>query len=242
MRLHGPRDLRVETIAHPGAPAPGEVLLRITATGVCGSDLHPYETGSIGSTILSDPLVLGHEFAGVVEQVGGGVAASLVGARVAVDPLIWCGRCDMCERGDQNMCRNQSFAGLAPTDGSLQQYLRVPARNCFPVSDEISDAEAALLEPLGIALHATDLARIRVGSSVAIFGAGPIGYCISQTAKLAGAHPLYVAIRSPIGCAIWSVLARKRCPKTSKWMSPSKRRGRANRCSRRWTHCDRAAP
>ncbi len=193
VRLHGPSDLRVETVAHPGAPAPGEVLLRVTATGVCGSDLHPYETGSIGSTILNAPLVLGHEFAGVVEAVGDGVAASLVGARVAVDPLIWCGRCDMCERGDQNMCRNQSFAGLAPTNGSLQQFLRVPARNCFAVSDKISDAEAALLEPLGIALHATDLARIRVGSSVAIFGAGPIGYCLAQTARLAGASPLYVA-------------------------------------------------
>lgn len=193
VRLHGPSDLRVETVAHPGAPAEGEVLLRITATGVCGSDLHPYETGSIGSTVLNAPLVLGHEFAGVVEAVGDGVAASLVGTRVAVDPLIWCGHCDMCERGDQNMCRNQSFAGLAPTDGSLQQYLRVPARNCFPVSDAISDAEAALLEPLGIALHATDLARIRVGSSVAIFGAGPIGYCLAQTAKLAGASPLYVS-------------------------------------------------
>ena len=192
VRLHGPRDLRVESVAHPGAPARGEVLLRVTATGVCGSDLHPYETGSIGSTILNAPLVLGHEFAGVIEAVGDDVAA-LVGTRVAVDPLIWCGRCDMCERGDQNMCRNQSFAGLAPRDGSLQQYLRVPARNCFPISGRVSDAEAALLEPLGIALHATDLARIRVGSSVAIFGAGPIGYCLAQTAKLAGANPLYVA-------------------------------------------------
>lgn len=192
VRLHGPADLRVETVAHPGAPARDEVLLRVSATGVCGSDLHPYETGSIGSTVLEAPLVLGHEFAGVVEQVGADVSLP-IGARVAVDPLIWCGHCDSCLRGDQNMCRHQSFAGLAPTDGSLRQWMRVPARNCHPISDRISDAEAALLEPLGIALHATDLARIRVGSSVAIFGAGPIGLCLTQTARLAGANPIYVA-------------------------------------------------
>ena len=195
VRLHGPADLRVETIAHPGAPNAGEVLLRVTATGVCGSDLHPYETGSIGSTVLNAPLVLGHEFAGVIEAVGEGVPLP-IGARVAVDPLIWCGSCESCVRGDQNMCLRQSFAGLAPTDGSLRQWMRVPARNCHAISDEISDAEAALLEPLGIALHATDLARIRVGSSVAIFGAGPIGLCLIQTAKLAGAHPIF--IREPL--------------------------------------------
>ena len=192
VRLHGPSDLRVENIAHPGAPAPDEVLLRVTATGVCGSDLHPYETGSIGSTVLNAPLVLGHEFAGVIEAVGENVTLE-IGARVAVDPLIWCGQCESCLRGDQNLCLRQSFAGLAPTDGSLRQWMRVPARNCHPISDKMSDAEAALLEPLGIALHATDLARIRVGSSVAIWGAGPIGLCLAQTVKLAGANPVYIS-------------------------------------------------
>jgi L-iditol 2-dehydrogenase len=192
VRLHGPSNLQVEQIAHPGKPGAGEVLLRVTATGVCGSDLHPYETGTIGSTVLDAPLVLGHEFAGVVEECGEGVTLP-VGTRVAVDPLINCGKCDGCEGGNPNLCRDQSFAGLAPTDGSLRQWMRVPARNCFPISDQLSDAEAALLEPLGIALHATDLARIRVGSSVAIFGAGPIGLCLAQTVRAAGANPVYVS-------------------------------------------------
>ncbi len=196
VRLHGPSNLQVEQVPHPGAPSAGEVLLRVLATGVCGSDLHPYETGTIGSTQLDSPLVLGHEFAGVVEQVGEGVALA-VGTRVAVDPLINCGRCDGCESGNPNLCRNQSFAGLWPQDGSLRQWMRVPARNCFPISDQMSDAEAALLEPLGIALHATDLARIRVGSSVAIFGAGPIGLCLAQTVRIAGASPVYVS--EPLG-------------------------------------------
>lgn len=197
VRLHGPSDLRVEQVPHPGEPTAGEVLLRVTATGVCGSDLHPYETGTIGSTVLRSPLILGHEFAGVVESIGAGVEHLnehlKVGARVAVDPLFWCGCCEGCESGHPNLCRNQQFAGLWPQDGSLRQWMRVPARNCFAISEAISDAEAALLEPLGIALHATDLARIRIGSSVAIFGAGPIGLCLAQTAKLAGASVVYVA-------------------------------------------------
>ena len=235
VRLHGPRDLRVESVAHPGAPARGEVLLRVTATGVCGSDLHPYETGSIGSTILNAPLVLGHEFAGVVEAVGDDVAA-LVGTRVAVDPLIWCGRCDMCERGDQNMCRNQSFAGLAPRDGSLQQYLRVPARNCFPISGRVSDAEAALLETIG---HRA--ARDRFGAHSRRFERGDFrrraNRLLSRANREIGPEPIRFTspIRSHIARARSNGLARKPCPPTSKSMSPSKRRGRVSRCSRRWT-------
>ncbi len=192
VRLHGPSNLQVERVPHPGEPSAGEVLLRVTATGVCGSDLHPYETGTIGSTRLETPLILGHEFAGVVEQTGEGVSLP-IGTRVAVDPLINCGRCDGCEGGNPNLCRDQSFAGLWPRDGSLRQWMRVPARNCFAISAAMTDAEAALLEPLGIALHATDLARVRVGSSVAIFGAGPIGLCLAQTARIAGASPVYVS-------------------------------------------------
>lgn len=197
VRLHGPADLRVETLLHPGAPAPGEVLLRVTATGVCGSDLHPYETGTIGSTTLGSPLVLGHEFAGVVEATGEAVDGALLGARVAVDPSQPCGVCFHCAHGDPNLCRNQKFAGLWPDDGSLCQWMRVPAKNCFPVPDSVSDTEAALLEPLGVALHATDLARIRLGSSVAIIGAGPIGLCLAQTVRLAGAETVYITDRIP---------------------------------------------
>lgn len=191
-RLHGPSDLRLAQVPRPGAPGAGEVLLRVLATGVCGSDLHPYQTGSIGSTHLEAPLVLGHEFSGVVERCGAGAENLGVGTRVAVDPAWTCGECPECRRGDANLCRRQKFCGLAPHGGSLCEAMLVPARFCHPVSDALSDAEAALLEPLGIALHATDLARIRVGSSVAILGGGPIGFCLTQTAKLAGAEPLYL--------------------------------------------------
>jgi L-iditol 2-dehydrogenase len=196
-RLHGPSDLRIEAMPHPGSPGRGEVLLRVSTTGVCGSDLHPYETGSIGSTTLESPLVMGHEFSGVIEEIGEGVTDLNIGGRVAVDPSQPCGRCFSCTRGNPNLCRNQRFCGLAPDDGSLCQWMRVPASSCVPVPDGVSDTEAALLEPLGIALHATDLARIRLGDSVAVIGAGPIGLCLAQTAKLAGAGKVYVAEKLP---------------------------------------------
>ena len=192
VRLHGPSDLRVEEILRPQAPGEGEVRLQVLATGVCGSDLHPYETGSIGSTHLEEPLIMGHEFSGVVREVGANVDLE-IGTRVAVDPAWVCGACRECRSGYQNLCRRQKFCGLAPNDGSLREEMIVPARFCHRIPDGMSQAAAALLEPLGIALHATDLARIRIGSRVAILGAGPIGLCLAQTVRLAGADPVWIS-------------------------------------------------
>ncbi len=194
--LHGPADLRVEEVPHPGVPDAGEVLLRVLSTGICGSDLHPYENGAMGDTLLGAPLILGHEFSGVIEEVGDGVKLQ-IGTRVAVDPAWTCGVCHECSRGNPNLCRQQKFCGLYPNDGSLCEWMRVPARFCHAVPDSISDDEAALLEPLGVALHATDLARIRLGSKVAVIGAGPIGLCLIQLAKLAGAGTVYVTEKLP---------------------------------------------
>ena len=179
-RLHGPRDMRIEEVP---LPATGEVLVRVKATGICGSDLHTYLDGRIGDTKLEAPLTLGHEFAGVIEETG---------VRVAVDPAQPCHRCDLCERGHPNLCRRLHFCGLYPDDGSLAEFIRVPATSCFPVPDTIDDISAAMLEPLGIALHATNLAKIRVGDRVAVLGAGPIGLLLIQTINLAGASEIYV--------------------------------------------------
>jgi L-iditol 2-dehydrogenase len=199
-RLHGPADLRVEQIPHPGPPGPGQALLRVTAVGVCGSDLHTYQDARIGDTALQAPLILGHEFAGVVEAVGpdaldGHFQPLHTGARVAADPAQPCGRCEMCEQGHPNLCWRLHFCGLYPDAGSLCQWMHVPARTCFPMPDAIDDAGAALLEPLGVAIHAADLARIRVANSVAILGAGPIGLLILQIVRLAGADPIFVSDR-----------------------------------------------
>jgi len=197
VRLHGPRDLRVERVPKPQSPGPGEVLIRVSATGICGSDLHSYEDVRIGDTEVKSPLVLGHEFSGVVEEVGpdvldGSNQPIRPGTRVAIDPAQPCYRCELCQRGHPNLCTQLKFCGNHPDDGCLVEWIKMPGRSCHPVPDALDDEEAALLEPLGVALHAVDLARLRVGHSVAIIGAGPIGLLILQVAQLAGANPIYI--------------------------------------------------
>ncbi|HVN79476.1 MAG TPA: alcohol dehydrogenase catalytic domain-containing protein [Terriglobia bacterium] len=196
-RLHGPKDMRVERLPSPPRPGPGQVLLRTSVTSICGSDLHTYLDGYVGDTALEAPLVLGHEFSGVVETVGpdgsdGDDQALKAGQRVAVDPAQPCGRCEFCEKGHPNLCRRLHFCGLYPDDGSLQEWMLMPTRCCFPLPDTLNDIEGALLEPLGIALHAVNLAKLKVGESVTILGAGPIGLLILRLAALSGAHPIVV--------------------------------------------------
>jgi L-iditol 2-dehydrogenase len=201
-RLHGPRDLRLERVPHPGPPGVGQALIRVKATGICGSDLHSYLDARIGDTPIQGPLVLGHEFAGIVEAVGpdaidGCFQPLQPGARVAVDPAQPCGRCEGCEHGHPNLCRRLHFCGNYPDGGSLCEWMHMPARSCFPIPQSMDFETGALLEPLGVALHAIDLARIKVGSSVAILGAGPIGLLILRLARMAGAEPIFLTDRFP---------------------------------------------
>ncbi|MBI2926599.1 MAG: alcohol dehydrogenase catalytic domain-containing protein [Verrucomicrobia bacterium] len=201
-RLHGPQDLRAERVAHPGPPGRGQALLRVSVTGLCGSDLHSYRDARIGDTPIEGPLVLGHEFSGVVEAVGpdaldGNFEPLKPGTRVAVDPAQPCGRCELCEQGHPNLCRRLHFCGNYPDGGSLCEWMHMPARSCFPVPKSLDDTEAALLEPLGVAIHAVDLAKIKVATSLAILGAGPIGLLILQVARLAGAEPIFVTDKFP---------------------------------------------
>jgi L-iditol 2-dehydrogenase len=202
VRLHGPTDLRVEQLPHPDPPGPGQVLVRVTAVGVCGSDLHMYKDARIGDNVLENPLVLGHEFAGVVEAVGpdsidGNFQPLQPGTRVAVDPAQPCWQCEMCEQGHPNLCLHLHFCGSYPDTGSLSQWLHMPARTCFPLPEAVDDITGALLEPLGIAIHAVDLAKIRVADSVAILGAGCIGLTILKLAKLSGAQPIFISDKFP---------------------------------------------
>ena len=197
-RLYGPGDLRVDQVPHPGQPQAGQVLLRVTAVGICGSDLHTYQNGRIGDTVFKQPMTLGHEFGGIVEAVGadvkdGNFTPLLPGTRVAVDPAQPCGCCEMCKHGHPNLCNRLHFCGLFPDKGSLSHYMLIPANTCYPVPDHIDDAGAALLEPLGVGIHAIDLAKIRVANSVAIIGAGAIGLYILQLARLSGANPIFVS-------------------------------------------------
>jgi len=200
--LHGPRDIRLEDWSSPAPPGPGAAQVRVTAVGICGSDLHTYLDGRIGDTELGGPLVLGHEFAGVVEAVGpealdGAGRPLRPGTRVAVDPAQPCHACELCRAGHPNLCPHHRFVGLWPTQGALQERLNVPADTCFAVPDPIDDIQAAMLEPLGVAIHAIDLAHLRVGHSVAIIGAGSIGLLCAAVARQAGAAPLLITDRLP---------------------------------------------
>lgn len=197
IRLHGPHDLRGDEIPEPPAPAADQVTIAVTAVGVCGSDLHLYETGGIGGRVVGDPVILGHEFAGTVIATGSDSRAEdgerlRVGDRVAVDPAIPCGHCESCRNSHPNLCPDHFFFGVPPDDGSLCERLNVPARNCYRVPATVSDAAAAMLEPLGVAIHALDLGRVRQGDTVVIFGAGPIGLLLLVLARIAGAREVHV--------------------------------------------------
>ncbi len=183
LRLHGKRDLRLHGEPEP-TPAPDEILLRVTAVGLCGSDLHWFAEGGIGDAVLTRPLVLGHEFVGLVES------GPRAGDRVALDPAVSCGRCAACLAGDDNLCLACRFAGHGTTDGALRELMTWPERLAHRVPDSLSDLEAALLEPLGVALHALDLGRVGPGATAGVFGCGPLGLLLVQLLRLVGAGVL----------------------------------------------------
>jgi L-iditol 2-dehydrogenase len=185
-RLFGAGDVRVLDEERPRVGV-GESLVEVRSVGLCGSDLHWFSEGGIGDAVLSRPLVLGHEMAGVVR---GGPAD---GTRVAIDPAVPCGDCEQCHGGSPNLCPDVVFAGHGACDGGLRQYLSWPSRRLHPLPDAFSDDEGALLEPLGVALHALDLGHLRVASTVAVIGCGPIGLMLVQLARLAGATRVLAA-------------------------------------------------
>jgi L-iditol 2-dehydrogenase len=176
VRLHGIGDLKIHDEPVPIA-GDGEKLVRIRSVGVCGSDLHWFSEGSIGDAKLEHPLVLGHEFFGVTED----------DQRVAIDPAIPCGRCEFCDHGNPNLCSSLLFAGHGKTDGALREWMAWDQRRFFSIPDSLSDADGAMLEPLGVAIHSVDLGKLTAGMTVGIFGCGPIGLLIVQMARLSGA-------------------------------------------------------
>ncbi len=178
-RIHGRGDVRVG-MEPAETPGPGKVLLRVTAVGLCGSDLHWYEEEGIGDARLSRPLVLGHEFAGVIAE------GPRTGERVAADPAYNCGRCGPCLDGRTNICQAIQFAGHGTTDGALRSLMSWPERLLQPIPDSIGDDEAAVLESLGVALHALDLAQVAPGGRAGVYGCGPIGLLLVQLLRLRG--------------------------------------------------------
>lgn len=183
--LHAPGDIRVEQRADP-VVGTGESLVRVTSVGLCGSDLHWFAAGAIGDAAISRPLVLGHEMAGVV------VSGPLAGRSVGLDPALPCGRCRECGSGLEHLCTRMHFAGHGDTDGGLREFLAWPDRGLHVLPDGYDPASGSLLEPLGVAVHAADLAHLRYGWAVAVIGCGPIGLLLVQLAALSGCEVVAV--------------------------------------------------
>lgn len=190
--LYGSRDVRPIEVPAP-EPGPGEALVRMRAVGVCGSDVHYFVDGCIGQSRAPVPFVLGHEGAGEIAALGPGVEGPPVGTPVAIDPAIPCGRCEVCREGNANCCPNVRFPATPPKPGMLSQWFAHPAHLCFPLPDELNYEDGAMLEPLGVAIHAATLAKIRPGDTVAVLGGGPIGLLVLQMALGCGVGAVYLS-------------------------------------------------
>ncbi|MEN8098750.1 MAG: alcohol dehydrogenase catalytic domain-containing protein [Chloroflexota bacterium] len=190
-RLYGIRDVRHDSLPRP-EPGPGEVLLKVAAVGVCGSDVHYYLEGRIGSQVVTKPIIMGHEFSAWIAGYGEGVVGLEAGQLVAVEPGISCGKCEFCQQGHPNLCPHIRFCGTPPVDGVFAEYAVMPAENCFPLPPSFTPTQGAMLEPLGIAIHSVDLAHIKVGQTIAVLGAGPIGLLTAAVAHAAGAAVVYM--------------------------------------------------
>ena len=195
-RIHAKDDLRVEQAETPEV-GPGEVLLRLGAGGICGSDLHYFFEGRNGSFVVREPLIPGHEASAVVARVGAGVTRVKIGDKVAVSPSHACGRCEYCRDGREQLCTQMKFLGSASlfphVQGMFQEYFVMGERQCYPVGGDVSLGEIAFAEPLAVGLHAVNRGGDLLGKSVLITGAGTIGCVTVLAARLAGARTITVS-------------------------------------------------
>ncbi|KFZ08622.1 hypothetical protein V501_05896 [Pseudogymnoascus sp. VKM F-4519 (FW-2642)] len=178
-------------------PGSGEVLLHIKATGICGSDIHFWKRGRIGSLTVEGDCILGHEAAGVILEIGDGVSGLQKGDRVALEPQIPCGTCFSCTTGRSNLCPDVQFIGVYPHHGSLQRFVVHPAKWVHKLPENVSYAQGALLEPLSVVMHSLSRTRLSLGRGAVICGAGPIGLIALAAARASGAHPLVITDLEP---------------------------------------------
>lgn len=193
MVLTGIRQMEMMDWPDPMITNDKDVLLKLETVGVCGSDIHYYTSGKIGSQVVEFPYPVGHESGGTVVKVGDGVTAVKPGDRVAIEPGISCGKCDQCLEGRPNTCRNMKFLGCpGQIDGCLSEYIVMPEECCFSIPDHMSFAEAAISEPLAIGVYAVRQSIQMEGAKVGILGFGPIGMSVLLPAKAYGADTFYV--------------------------------------------------
>ncbi|MGN6779826.1 zinc-dependent alcohol dehydrogenase family protein [Rhizobium sp.] len=189
VRLEAIGDMTMRMVEKPSV-GPGEIIVRVLAAGICGSDRHMYK----GEYPTAIPVTLGHEFCGLVEEVGEGVSSFVGGELVTVDPNIACGTCPACRRGRPNLCANLKAIGVT-RDGGFADYVAVPCGQAFTLPADLDPVHGAFCEPLACCIHAIDKAKIRPGDSVAILGGGVIGLLMVQLARLAGAGQILLITR-----------------------------------------------
>jgi len=173
-------------------PADNEVLVKLEYVGICGSDMHYYETGRIGDYVVEPPFVLGHEPGGVVVEVGKNVTHLKVGDRVALEPGKTCGHCEYCREGKYNLCPDVVFFATPPVDGVFQEYVAHEASLCFKLPENVDTLEGALIEPLAVGFHAANQGGAHAGQTAVVFGAGCIGLVSMMALKAEGVSRVYV--------------------------------------------------
>lgn len=189
--LHKPLDMRIEEVDSPQI-GPHEVLVRIRVVGICGSDVHYFQHGRIGSFVVEKPHILGHEFSGDIIESGDEVTGLEIGQRVIVEPGRSCGKCRYCRTGRYNLCREMQFHGTPPYNGAFQEYIAVPEQNVLLMPEKMSYEEGAMIEPLAVGMMAAERGHVSVHDTVAILGAGPIGQMILQAVRAHGILETYV--------------------------------------------------
>jgi L-iditol 2-dehydrogenase len=194
--LTGVRTIEVRETPAPRIVRDDDVLVRSRAVGVCGSDLHYYESDCVGADKVAYPFIPGHECAGVVEEVGKAVTRVKPGDAVVVEPAVSCGTCDQCRTGRPHTCRKLLFLGhYGELTGGMAEFALAPERNCVPLPAKMTVVQGALAEPLSIALYAAGLAGSVRGKTAAVLGTGPIGLCVIMALKAEGSGPVYATER-----------------------------------------------
>lgn len=202
-QLIGVRDMAMRDVPKPVVSDDHDVLLKLEAVGVCGSDVHYYTTGRIGSQVVSFPFTVGHEASAVVEATGSAVTSVKKGDRVAIDPPVSCHACDQCLNGRPHTCRELRFLGCpGQMEGCLSEYLVMPDECCFPIPDSMDFGQAALVEPLSIGVYAVRQSIPMKGARIGILGMGPIGFSVMLPALAAGAEAVYVTDRIDARCEL----------------------------------------
>jgi L-iditol 2-dehydrogenase len=191
--LTGIRQMELADVPEPSIKKETEVLLEIEMVGVCGSDVHYYETGRIGSQIIEYPFIIGHECAAIVKAVGSSVTRVKVGDQVVVDPAVSCHQCDQCRQGRENTCQNLRFLGCPGQGGGcLCEYIVMPQESCFPTNGAITLEQAVLCEPLSIGIYSVKQAQMPEVADIAVLGVGPIGLSVLLAAKVQKAQRIYI--------------------------------------------------